>query len=78
MVHLYYPGFQFLVNHDVHAQNLEASRIFKIVRLTCTVGMRESRLNCDNSFNAYVLDLIKHVLSAEVGLLFLNVLKDCR
>ena len=39
VVYLDEPRLQLLIDHDVHAKDLEAGRIFKVIRLAGAVGM---------------------------------------
>lgn len=69
------PRFQLVVNHDVHAQNLEAHRVFQIVWLASAIRMRKSRLHCYHSLCAYVLNLLKHIFLVEIRFVLLHELQ---
>ena len=78
VVHLDEPRLELLINHDVHAKDLEARRIFEIIRLAGAVGMLKGRLHGDHCLYADVLYLVQHDVSAKSWLLLLDVVKDGR
>ena len=78
MVDLNEPRLQLLIYHDVHAEDLEADRVFQIVWLAGAVGVLQGWLDRDARFHANVLNLVHHVFSAEVGLRLLHVVQNGR
>ena len=74
VIDLNYPGLKLLVDHNIHAQDLEACRVLEVIRLARSIGMREGWLHSDNSLDTDVLNLVHHILTIKVFLLLLDVI----